>query len=272
MYTLRHTYFYKGYLRQETEFVFDDYEKAVQCHLHLTRKYEKYFNQKTDVINPKIKSCFSDENKTQMIHLSLRELDRYKKPTPEQIRKGYQYNYDTASEVGYTIAPFNDTNILFIKPLEDICVNDPTACALHAEETKLCKIIPIKELPRQFPYLVHNWVDTPENRNNIEQYTQQIIKKHGNIPKAYNPFIKFQKYYYLEKCPFCNGKAVLERSFRAFINAQTTRVSFVRCSQCNARGPRFAIEQYSDTSKNHSTTAEELAVKAWNTRFTSESK
>ena len=271
MYILAHNYFYKRYLRQETEFVFDDYEKAFRCYLLFTKKYEKYFNKKTNVINPKIKACFCNTDQSQMIHISLREIEQYHKPTPDQIRNGYAHGYDTASEVGYIIAPYNNTNILIIKPLEDICVNDHIACALHAEETKLCKIIPIKELPRHFPYLYYGWVDTPANRENIEKYTEKTIEKYGHIPKAYNPFSRFQKYYYLENCPFCNAKAILERSFRAFVNGQTTRVTFVRCSQCNARGPRFEIEKYS-TSKNHSTTAEELAVQAWNTRFTSESK
>jgi len=42
-------------------------------------------------------------------------------------------------------------------------------------------------------------------------------------------------YYKLKPCPHCGGEAYLERAHRAFINAQTTRVAFVRCTVCNAR-------------------------------------
>ncbi len=40
-------------------------------------------------------------------------------------------------------------------------------------------------------------------------------------------------YYKLKPCPHCGGEAYLERAHRAFINAQTTRVAFVRCTVCN---------------------------------------
>ena len=70
----------------------------------------------------------------------------------------------------------------------------------------------------------------------------------------------------LKPCPFCGGRAYLEKSHRAFINAQTTRVSYVRCTKCNARTERVPFEKYGKTS--HSTEAEVEAVKAWNRRTT----
>ena len=70
--------------------------------------------------------------------------------------------------------------------------------------------------------------------------------------------------YELKPCPHCGGKAYLERSHRAFINAQTTRVAFVRCTECSARSGRFLLRDYGHTSS--SLEAEEAAVRAWNLR------
>lgn len=71
-------------------------------------------------------------------------------------------------------------------------------------------------------------------------------------------------YYNLKPCPHCGGEAYLERKHRAFINAQTTRVAFVRCTECNARSGRYKLEDYG--TRNASTEAERLAVESWNSR------
>ena len=53
----------------------------------------------------------------------------------------------------------------------------------------------------------------------------------------------------LKPCPFCGGKPYLETRHRAFINGETTRVAFVRCTECEARTQRFSIEVFGRTSK-----------------------
>lgn len=73
------------------------------------------------------------------------------------------------------------------------------------------------------------------------------------------------KKYDLKPCPHCGGKAFLERRHRAFINAKTTTVAFVRCTLCNARSGRFGLEETGGT-RNHSAAAEQMAVDAWNKR------
>lgn len=65
-------------------------------------------------------------------------------------------------------------------------------------------------------------------------------------------------------CPFCGGKAYLENHHRAFINGETTRVAFVRCTICNARSGREKLTDYGRTS--FSAEAEQKAIKAWNRR------
>ena len=68
----------------------------------------------------------------------------------------------------------------------------------------------------------------------------------------------------LKPCPFCGGKPYLETNHRAFINAKTTKVAYVRCKSCNARTERIPLEKYGKTS--HSFEAELDAIEAWNKR------
>ena len=71
-------------------------------------------------------------------------------------------------------------------------------------------------------------------------------------------------YINLKPCPHCGGAAYLERNHRAFINAQTTRVAFVRCTVCNARSGRYKLEE--DGDPDHPAEARRMAVEAWNRR------
>lgn len=72
-------------------------------------------------------------------------------------------------------------------------------------------------------------------------------------------YIDGKRFYDLKLCPFCGGRAVLERSHRAFIDAESTKVSFVRCAVCNARTARFELA-------GGKKKAEVQAVDAWNRR------
>lgn len=66
-------------------------------------------------------------------------------------------------------------------------------------------------------------------------------------------------------CPFCGGEAYLERNHRAFVQGQSTKVTFVRCRRCNARTARFELARFGRSS--HSAEAERLAKEAWNRRI-----
>lgn len=72
----------------------------------------------------------------------------------------------------------------------------------------------------------------------------------------------------MKPCPFCGGKPYLETNHRAFINAKTTKVAFVRCGSCNARTERFKLEDFGHTSKSKE--ANLKAVEAWNRRAENE--
>lgn len=76
--------------------------------------------------------------------------------------------------------------------------------------------------------------------------------------------VNWRELYDLKPCPFCGGEAKLETSHRAFINAQTTKVAYVFCTNCNARSGRVALKDYGCTS--YSEDANEEAVSRWNIR------
>ena len=106
----------------------------------------------------------------------------YVKTTKEGIKQAIENGWNKeAAERGYDIFEFNRTGLLEIERIdacyaeyncEDVTDDD---CAIEAERSKFCKIIPIDELPS--PFMIHGhdgrqygWVDTPENRKAIEEY------------------------------------------------------------------------------------------------------
>ncbi len=70
--------------------------------------------------------------------------------------------------------------------------------------------------------------------------------------------------YQIKLCPFCGGRPYLEGHTRAFINGETTKVAFVRCTQCSARSGRFNLADFGKSS--WSIDACKAAVEAWNSR------
>lgn len=68
----------------------------------------------------------------------------------------------------------------------------------------------------------------------------------------------------MKLCPFCGGRPYLETSARAFINGESVRVTYVRCTSCGARTGRVNITDFGRTS--HSIDAEREAVAKWNRR------
>lgn len=65
-------------------------------------------------------------------------------------------------------------------------------------------------------------------------------------------------------CPFCGGRAVLERAHRAFIGGETTRVALVRCTACSARSGRVKLSDYGATSSCGRACVK--AIELWNRR------
>ena len=71
--------------------------------------------------------------------------------------------------------------------------------------------------------------------------------------------------YELKRCPFCGGHGILEYNHRAFIHGESTKVTFVRCGDCNARTARYELRDFGCSS--HSSEACHMAIDQWNQRY-----
>ena len=109
----------------------------------------------------------------------------YIKPTEEQIKNGMEWGWSREQcERGYDIFDYDGTGILGIEAIADVYLStdddegyNDYECAKEAERTGFCKIIPVDELPENF-YLhgdarYFGWVDTPENRKAIQDYSNR---------------------------------------------------------------------------------------------------
>ena len=66
--------------------------------------------------------------------------------------------------------------------------------------------------------------------------------------------------YNLKACPFCGGRPYIESGSRGFYRGESTRVAFVRCTECNARSNRIPISI-------GQAKAVQAVVNQWNCRF-----
>ena len=71
----------------------------------------------------------------------------------------------------------------------------------------------------------------------------------------------FQK---IKRCPMCGGYSVLERKSKTVIKGEPRYVTYVRCTQCDARGPRILLDDANGVSSV--TEARQIAIKYWNRR------
>ena len=119
----------------------------------------------------------------------------YVKPTKEQIEYAVneeKYEREVA-ERGYTIVYFDFTDMCEIQALAAVFMAidedgdliapdnqcDDEDCAIEAERSGFCKIIPVDELPENFDRRYFGWVDTPENRKAIQEYCDKYCRE-GN--------------------------------------------------------------------------------------------
>ncbi len=107
----------------------------------------------------------------------------YKKPTEEQINYAIEEGWSRErAERGYDIFDFDRTGLLEINRIDAVYVGwgengstevDDNDCAVEAERSGFCKIIPVDELPENFDRRYFGWVDTPANRLAIRMYCER---------------------------------------------------------------------------------------------------
>ena len=110
----------------------------------------------------------------------------YIKPTKKMVLEGLECGWTKEeSERGYVICDFDGTGLLEIERLDDVFLSTAADerycdvmdedCAIEAERSGFCKIIPVEELPKNMIYdgndrRYFGWIDTPENRKAIFAY------------------------------------------------------------------------------------------------------
>lgn len=104
----------------------------------------------------------------------------YIKPTDEVVRMGVEFGWAIEdAKRGYVICDFDGTGLLEINRIDDMLCEDYDVtdddCAIEAERSGFCKIIPVEELPTNMDYEGNSrryfgWVDTPSNRENIRKF------------------------------------------------------------------------------------------------------
>lgn len=75
---------------------------------------------------------------------------------------------------GYDIFNFNNTGLLEIEKIDELNIFEDDAEAVKQAMLDGIKIIPVEELPENFDRRYLGWIDTPENRKNIEEYCKNL--------------------------------------------------------------------------------------------------
>lgn len=65
----------------------------------------------------------------------------------------------------------------------------------------------------------------------------------------------------IKSCPFCGGYSRLERKSKTVIKGEQKYVTYVRCCECDVRGPRLLLSDNCDVTRTR-----EIAIKRWNRR------
>lgn len=100
---------------------------------------------------------------------------KFEYPTEEGIKEAIEEGWDEEqARRGFDIFDMNGTGILEINMIDDCFYggtdNTDYLAAKEAERIGFCKIIPRKELPKNFDEKRFGYIDTPENRKAIENY------------------------------------------------------------------------------------------------------
>lgn len=116
----------------------------------------------------------SPDTQNKLLHLSH---ERY-----EQLRKAGKTNDDIIDLInnwgieqvnkGYGIFEFSNTRMSEICRIDEVGAFESDEQAVDAAIKDGVKIIPIAELPETFDRLYLGWIDTPENRREIEAYAE----------------------------------------------------------------------------------------------------
>lgn len=76
---------------------------------------------------------------------------------------------------GYIIVDFNGTGMLEINKIDVLEVFEDDESATKQAIKDGVRIIPVEELPENFERRYSGWIDTPENRKRITEFTENAV-------------------------------------------------------------------------------------------------
>ena len=78
---------------------------------------------------------------------------------------------------GYAVTDFDGTGLLEIQKIDELNIFESDDEAVEQAIRDGFKIIPVCELPKEFDRRYLGWLDTVENRQNIENYTNSYCRR-----------------------------------------------------------------------------------------------
>ncbi len=89
----------------------------------------------------------------------------------EVAEKVSEWGADVCNK-GYSVFEFNNRGIFEIERIDELGVFEDDRAASEQALKDGVKLIPIEELPVEFPHKYLGWIDTPENREAIKGYSK----------------------------------------------------------------------------------------------------
>lgn len=150
----------------------------------------------------------------------------YRPPTQEGIARAISdgISYDDARK-GYFIVVKSDVNAECIERIDscyvDFGMDDVTDedCAREAERNGECKIISTNELPVNFPYNEYVWIDTPENREKINEFCNTRHRLTSSIKDLISPI------YSISDSIYVSSNEITIPADTVFYNAPSASIS-----------------------------------------------
>ena len=101
------------------------------------------------------------------------------KKLPDWSRKDIEESIEDISdeeiEKGYDIFDFDGTGMLEINKIDYLEAFENDEEAVNQAIKDGVKIIPVEELPENFDRKYLGWIDTPENRETIKKYCENLL-------------------------------------------------------------------------------------------------
>jgi len=103
-------------------------------------------------------------------------MEKIIRPTEEQINRGKEDDWGGFELAhGYGVFDFDGTGMYEVDRIDVMCTFETCEEAVKTAMHDGLPIIPVEELPEKFDKRYLGWIDTPENRARIDEYTRSAL-------------------------------------------------------------------------------------------------